>query len=84
MLAQLYRDIGDIPRAIEWCERAAEAPPSSPEDGARLMYDLADLLETMGENGRALAVFMEIDAGIPGFMDVTIRIARLSGDQVGG
>ena len=48
------------------------------------MYDLADLLETMGENGRALAVFMEIDAGLPGFMDVTARIAQLSGDQVGG
>jgi tetratricopeptide (TPR) repeat protein len=84
MLAQLYRDIGDIPRAIEWCERAAEAPASSPEDGARVMYDLADLLETMGEHGRALAVFMEIEAGQPGFMDVTARIAQLSGDQVGG
>ena len=58
------------------------------EDAAGLLAaagaagDLADLLETMGENGRALAVFMEIDAAMPGFMDVTTRIARLSGDQV--
>jgi tetratricopeptide (TPR) repeat protein len=84
MLAQLYRDIGDIPRAIEWYERGAEVPPASPEDGARLLYDLGDLLETMGENGRALAVFMEIEAEAPGFLDVTARISRLSPDQVEG
>ena len=84
MLAQLYRDLGDIPRAIEWYERGAEAPPASPEDGARLLYDLGDLLETMGENARALAVFMEIEAGTPGFLDVSDRILRMSSGQVGG
>jgi tetratricopeptide (TPR) repeat protein len=84
LLAQLYRDLGDIPKAIEWYERGAEAPPASAEDGARLMYDLGDLLETMGENARALAIFIEVDAEAPGFLDVPARIARLSPDQAGG
>jgi tetratricopeptide (TPR) repeat protein len=79
MLAQLYRDAGDIPRAIEWYERAAEAPPVTPEDGRKLMYDLGDILETIEENARALAIFIEIQADAPGFMDVPTRIRRLSG-----
>lgn len=56
----------------------------SPEDGARLKYDLGDMLETMGENARALAVFLEIEAEAPGFLDVTARIGRLSSHQAGG
>jgi tetratricopeptide (TPR) repeat protein len=84
MLAQLYRDAGDIPRAIEWYERAAEAPPVTPEDGRKLMYDLGDILETIEENARALAIFIEIQADAPGFMDVPTRIRRLSGGQAGG
>jgi tetratricopeptide (TPR) repeat protein len=84
MLARLYRDTGDIARAIEWYERGAEAPPPTPEDGPRLMYDLGDALETVGENARALAVFIEVDAEAPGFLDVAARIQRLSTDQVGG
>lgn len=84
MLARLYRDNGDIPQAIEWYERAAEAPPTTPEDGRTLMYELGDLLETVGETARALAVFLEVDAETSGFLDVAARIRRLSTDQVGG
>ena len=84
MLAQLYRDNGDIQRAIEWYERAAEAPSPTPEAGRKLMYDLGDLLETVGEHARALAVFLEVDAEASGFLDVAARIRRLSTDQVGG
>lgn len=83
-LAQLHRDLGDIPRAIEWYEQAADAPPPSPEDGHRVMYELGDLLETMGENARALAVFIEIDAAANGYQDVAARVRRLSADQGGG
>lgn len=78
MLGEIYRDEGDLRAAIEWFERAAEVPPPEPERGRALLYDLADLLETVGETARSLAVFLELDAEAPGYRDVADRIARLS------
>jgi tetratricopeptide (TPR) repeat protein len=78
LLARLYRERGDSAQAIEWFERAAEAPPGSADAGRALLYDLADTLESVGEHGRALAVFVELEAESTGFRDVTKRIDRLS------
>jgi hypothetical protein len=78
MLAQLHRDSSDLGRAIEWFERAAEAPAPTPEDGRALLYDLGDVLETVGEAARALAVFLELQTDDPGYRDVRERVARLS------
>lgn len=83
MLARVFRDRGDLPHAIEWYERAAEAPSADVEDGRALLYDLGDVLEMVGETDRALAVFMELNADAPGYRDVVERIARLS-DDAGG
>ena len=78
MIGEMYRDDGDLRAAIEWFERALEAP--APGDGQRraLLYDLGDLLETVGETARALAVFLELDADVRGFRDVSERVTRLS------
>lgn len=70
--------------ALAWFERAAEAPAPSVDAGRALLYDLADVLEDLGENGRALAVFGELDADAGGYRDVPARIARLSRAQVRG
>ena len=78
MLGEIHRDEGDLRAAIEWFERAAEVPPPEPERGRALLYDLADLLETVGETARSLAVFLELDAEAPGYRDVADRVARLS------
>jgi tetratricopeptide (TPR) repeat protein len=78
MLGELLRDEGNLPEAIEWFERAAEAPPSGRNEGLALLYDLGDVLETVGETARALAVFLELDADAPGFRDVRARVTRLS------
>jgi tetratricopeptide (TPR) repeat protein len=78
MLAQLHRDNSDLGRAIEWFERAAEAPAPTPEDGRALLYDLGDVLETVGEAARALAVFLELQTDAPQYRDVRERVTRLS------
>jgi tetratricopeptide (TPR) repeat protein len=78
MIGEIHRDEGDLRAAIEWFERAAEVPPPEPERGRVLLYDLADLLETVGEPARSLAVFLELTADAPGYRDVHDRVARLS------
>lgn len=78
MLSEIRRNEGDLRAAIEWCERAAEVPAPEPEQGRSLLYDLADLLETVGENARALAVFLELASDAPDYRDVRERVAHLS------
>ena len=78
MLGEIRREEGNLPGAIEWFERAAEAPPPGPDEGRALLYDLGDVLETVGETARALAVFLELDADAPEYRDVRDRVARLA------
>jgi len=40
LLARLYRERGDLPRAIEWFEHASGAPAPSAEEGRSLVEDL--------------------------------------------
>jgi len=83
-LARIYRDRGMIPQAIEWYERAAQAPPSDAKDGHMLLYDLADALESVGEVARALAVCLELQAEAGEYRDVNERIDRLARVQTRG
>jgi tetratricopeptide (TPR) repeat protein len=82
-LGRLHIGRGDLEHAVEWLERAAEAPAPTPEEGHALMYDLADALEQQGESARALAVLMELELDSGGYRDVTSRIERLSRVQTG-
>ncbi len=84
MLARLHRDQKDLPRAIEWLERAAEAPAPDTEAGRELLYDLGSALEATGETARALAVFLELQADAGNYRDVVARIDRLGRVQTGG
>ena len=78
MLGRLYLERKDPTRAIEWLERAAEAPAPTAEAGRSLLYDLARTLETIGESSRALAVFVELESESGGYRDVAGQIDRLS------
>ena len=80
-LGRLYLALGDAKQAIEWLERAAEAPAGTAEEALGLLYDLAGALESSGESARALAVLLEINADQPGYRDVAGRIDRLSRAQ---
>jgi tetratricopeptide (TPR) repeat protein len=78
LLARLLKERGDQAGAIEWFERAAEAPAPTPEAGRELLYELGQTLETAGEVARALAVYLELQADTADYRDVTARVERLS------
>ena len=83
-LGRLYLSRKDHPHAIEWLERAAEAPAPTVDAGRALLYDLAMALETVGEQSRALAVFVELESESGGYRDVAGQIERLSKVQARG
>jgi tetratricopeptide (TPR) repeat protein len=78
LLGRLYIEQGHTAKAVEWFERAAEAPAPTPDANRALPYDLAETVENLGEHGRALAVFVELEAESGGYRDVAHRIERLS------
>jgi tetratricopeptide (TPR) repeat protein len=83
-LARLFKGRNEIPQAIEWMERAAEAPAPSREAGLGLLYELGTTLEAVGETARALGVFMELQADAGQYRDVQDKVERLSRVQTGG
>jgi tetratricopeptide (TPR) repeat protein len=84
LLGRIHRQFGRTDPAIEWFEQAAQAPPPSREEGHLLLYDLADVLESSGEDTRALAVWMELQADAGSYRDVSSRIERLAAMQTRG
>ena len=84
MLGRLYLERNDSTHAIEWLERAAEAPAPTPDAGRALLYDLAKTLDSVGEHARALAVFVELESESGGYRDVAGQIERLSKAQARG
>jgi tetratricopeptide (TPR) repeat protein len=84
MLGRLYMKRGDRTSAVEWLERAADAPATSDEDARAVLYDLGATLEGLGETARALAVFLELQADAGDYRDVAARADRLARVQTGG
>ncbi len=82
-LGRLFASQGELEAAVEWLERAAEAPAPSEGENVALLYELAGVLERMGESARALAILLEIDAGAPAYRDVPARIEKLTGARAG-
>jgi tetratricopeptide (TPR) repeat protein len=83
ILGRIFLRRGVLSEAIEWLERAAEAPPRTPADGHAVLYDLAEALESTGDTTRAIAVYLQLHADAGPFRDVPERIARLSGLRTG-
>ncbi len=83
-LAGIYRSRSQMTQAIEWFERAAQAPAPTPEEGHQLLYDLAETLESVGETARALAISMELQADAGDYRDTAARIDRLAKVQARG
>jgi tetratricopeptide (TPR) repeat protein len=77
MLAKAYLDAGDQVHAIEWYERAVEAPAPTPMAHHALLYELASVLEAHGEGARALAVLLELQAEAGEYRDISTRLEQL-------
>ena len=84
ILARIFRDRGMTPQAVEWFERAAQAPAPTAAEGHDVLYELADALEKEGEIARALAISLELQADAGAFRDVVERIDRLTKVQARG
>ena len=82
-LARICLGRDELQAAVDWLERALEAPAPVPEDRVALMYDLADTLARQGEGSRAMALFMEVESESSGYRDVRDRIAQLSQAEIG-
>ena len=83
-LGRLFQRRGEPGTAIEWLERAAEAPAPSEDAARELLYELGVLLDESGETSRALAVFLELQSDAGDYRDVPSRIDRLARVQTGG
>jgi tetratricopeptide (TPR) repeat protein len=84
LLGRLYKRRGQTGSALEWLERAADAPAPTVQDGRALLYDLGVMLDSVGETPRALAVFLELQTDAGDYRDVPARIDRLARVQSGG
>jgi tetratricopeptide (TPR) repeat protein len=78
LIGRLYRERDMLPQSLEWLEQAAQASAPDASDANRLLYELADTLEKLGEVARALAVCLELQAETGDYEDIAERIDRLS------
>src|SRR5207245_520852 len=75
LIARLYRDRDKMPQALEWLERAAQAPAPNVDDGHQLLYELAEGLEQVGETGRAAVTGLGRVNLFAGFADLALVFA---------
>jgi tetratricopeptide (TPR) repeat protein len=83
LLGRIYKQRGQIPQALDWMERAVQAPAPSPDEYHTLLYELAEALEASGEIARALAICLELQADAGAYRDVAARVDRLAKVQAG-
>jgi tetratricopeptide (TPR) repeat protein len=84
ILGRVYRERGAMAEAVDWLERATEAPPPTPDEGYQVLYELAEVLEATGEVARALAICIELQAEAGEYRDVAARVDRLAKVQARG
>jgi tetratricopeptide (TPR) repeat protein len=84
MLGRIYKQKGSTVLAVEWLERAAQAPAPTPADYHELLFELAEGLEVSGEVTRALAVSLELQADAGSYRDIDERVDRLAKTQARG
>lgn len=65
-------------QALTWLEMAANTSAPTADLGRSVRYDLATTLEHLGHDDRAMAVFAELEAELPGYRDVSARLERLT------
>jgi tetratricopeptide (TPR) repeat protein len=83
-LGRIHRERGRFTEAVEWLERAAEAPPPIADEWHAVLYELAEALESANEPARALAICLELQADAGDYRDVSARVARLANSQARG
>jgi tetratricopeptide (TPR) repeat protein len=84
LLGRVYRQRGQITDAVDWFERAAQAPAPTPAEYHEVLFELFDGLEASGDVSRALAVGLALQTDAGSYRDVDERIDRLAKVQARG
>jgi tetratricopeptide (TPR) repeat protein len=84
LLARVYKERGQTAEALDWFERAAQAPAPSPGEYHEVLFELVEGFEAAGDVTRALAVGLELQADAGSYRDVDARVDRLSKVQARG
>jgi len=84
LLARVYKERGQMTEALDWFERAAQAPAPSPAEYHEVLFELVEGFEAKGDITRALAVGLELQADAGSYRDVDERVNRLTKVQARG
>ena len=84
LLARVYKQRGQSAEALEWFERAVQAPAPSPAEYHEILFELIEGLEARGDVTRALAIGLELQADAGAYRDVAERVERLANAQARG
>lgn len=84
LLGRLLKERGQLAEALEWFERAVQAPAPTDAEYHAVMYELVVGLEETGEIARALAACLELQADAGSYRDVAVRAERLTRAQAEG
>ena len=81
MIGVCYTEQGMWNEAAPWYRKALSAPGLSEDSVIALKYDLADVLDSAGDQQGAVDLFEEILSVKPAYRDVSVRLNGLSGQQ---
>jgi TPR repeat protein len=84
MLGRLYLKKKDLTHAIEWLERAAEAPAPSANHARSCSTSSARCSRRRERRRAPWRSFLELQADAGEYRDVAARVERLSKVQTGG
>jgi tetratricopeptide (TPR) repeat protein len=84
LLGRVYKERGQQAEALDWFERAAQAPAPSPEEYHEILFELVEGFEARGDVTRALAFGLELQADAGSYRDIDERVGRLARQQAGG
>jgi tetratricopeptide (TPR) repeat protein len=84
LLARVYKERGQMADALDWFERAAQAPAPSPGEYHEVLFELVEGFEAAGDVTRALAIGLELQADAGSYRDVDERVDRLAKVQARG